>query len=349
MLKIALELTNRCNLKCIHCFRDRHGRLEDFPLDLLDKLVEESRVFGGLGLHFTGGEPTMHYDFEKIILSLIQYTYKGDLKYCTFVTNGYDFKQAFPLFLCLKKTVPFFITFSLDGAKREIHDKIRGKGSYDRVMEAVYLCNKEGINYGVQLILNKINESDLEKMSSLALAMKAASLKIVLPIPTPSLIENNYMFSFKEAQILQEKIKNQIIIFSQWNVYRRKRINYLTHLIFQNLSMLPTFPCFFCSDCLNINYRGNLTFCCNLSNYIGSDNNDKDIVGSLYKENLMMLYKKYLSMFAKFHNDRFNYIANKDLDLVKSSIFLTGLCAYCLRYFGKHKKSKIFEDFGIFI
>ena len=35
MARIVIELTNRCNLHCLHCFDERHAATGDLPLKFL--------------------------------------------------------------------------------------------------------------------------------------------------------------------------------------------------------------------------------------------------------------------------------------------------------------------------
>jgi MoaA/NifB/PqqE/SkfB family radical SAM enzyme len=44
--KLVIELTNRCNLYCQHCFTGRHGGRDDLPLNLLAKILAEAKAYG---------------------------------------------------------------------------------------------------------------------------------------------------------------------------------------------------------------------------------------------------------------------------------------------------------------
>lgn len=65
MPRIVIELTNRCNLSCQHCFTGRHGGDTDFPLDILQKVLDEAKGCGFDVLAFTGGDPTVHAKFQR--------------------------------------------------------------------------------------------------------------------------------------------------------------------------------------------------------------------------------------------------------------------------------------------
>ena len=63
--RIVIELTNRCNLSCGHCFEERHAATGDLPLAILEKVLREGKSCGIEQMSFTGGEPTIHRRFER--------------------------------------------------------------------------------------------------------------------------------------------------------------------------------------------------------------------------------------------------------------------------------------------
>lgn len=66
-----LELTNRCNLDCQHCFVRVEGlryRKKELPLKELLRIIDEIAQAGVIYLGLTGGEPLLHPHFKKIYL-----------------------------------------------------------------------------------------------------------------------------------------------------------------------------------------------------------------------------------------------------------------------------------------
>lgn len=65
-----LELTSRCNLRCIHCYAESGPTLgSDDVLATKDyeSLIDEAASLGCRRLQFIGGEPTLHPDLPKLI------------------------------------------------------------------------------------------------------------------------------------------------------------------------------------------------------------------------------------------------------------------------------------------
>ena len=113
---IALINTTRCDLKCQHCLRGFPENRQDFPLDLLDKLLTEASVFGARQVGLTGGEAYLHPQFEQMVETIVRYGYTWH-----FTSNGQSTKVYLPL---MKRTREQFthLTVSIDGVNAETHD-----------------------------------------------------------------------------------------------------------------------------------------------------------------------------------------------------------------------------------
>jgi len=92
-MNIELEITLRCNIACPGC--SRHCSYLDYSdsdmtLEQIDKFVAEVKNHGDVDLiSVMGGEPTIHPDFEIIMLKIYSELFqKGVIKRLQIVTNG---------------------------------------------------------------------------------------------------------------------------------------------------------------------------------------------------------------------------------------------------------------------
>ena len=70
-LKVMLQITTRCNMRCKHCFLSATGSGTDMPYariqsDIIKKLVESNVK----KVTLTGGEPLLNPDFLDIVMAL---------------------------------------------------------------------------------------------------------------------------------------------------------------------------------------------------------------------------------------------------------------------------------------
>ena len=170
MTSCTVELTNRCNLTCGHCYSERHAATGDLPVEILRRLITEGHDNGLRHLSFTGGEPTLHRRFADIV------TWVDDAGY-TFglVSNG----STFPKLAAMLSARRGFkgITFSLDGATEPTHDELRGAGSYRRVMRAVAACVGRSVTFTFNMVITARNCHEVEQLVTTAHALGAAGVR----------------------------------------------------------------------------------------------------------------------------------------------------------------------------
>jgi radical SAM protein with 4Fe4S-binding SPASM domain len=131
---LYLFVTNDCNLRCSHCYvsSGEYVPPREMSTDEILGLVDQARDLGVSRFLVTGGEPFMVRDIWDIIRHI---TAENDL---VMLTNGMFFNDR--NLARLKDSlgrgrVSFQI--SLDGPTAELHNAIRGKGAFERTVEAI--------------------------------------------------------------------------------------------------------------------------------------------------------------------------------------------------------------------
>lgn len=88
-----LELTNRCNLRCIHCYSDSHpgsGYRDRLTTEDYRDLMHQAFALGCRGVQFIGGEPQLHPDFLELVRVAkdIGFTFVEVFSNLTFLSAG---------------------------------------------------------------------------------------------------------------------------------------------------------------------------------------------------------------------------------------------------------------------
>ena len=159
--EIAIQLTYRCNLRCKSCmqwsntgFLRKNSQIEvgDLDLELFKKILAETKSEKSR-LHLWGGEPMFHKEWDTFTKLL-----EKDKRKVTLNTNGILIKEKIETLLKLGSNLN--IVISLDGNQEE-NDAIRGKGTYNKVIEGLNLLkevrNKNTFN-GRILVNTVLNE-----------------------------------------------------------------------------------------------------------------------------------------------------------------------------------------------
>jgi MoaA/NifB/PqqE/SkfB family radical SAM enzyme len=71
--RMDMELTERCNLDCVHCYinqpaGDRDIRAREMSTEQVKTILREAAALGCLTVRFTGGEPMLREDFQELYL-----------------------------------------------------------------------------------------------------------------------------------------------------------------------------------------------------------------------------------------------------------------------------------------
>jgi len=135
-LAVTVELTERCNLRCAHCYinlaaGDRKAWQRELKLDQWTRILDEMAAAGTLWLLLTGGEILLHPDFREI------YRYAKKLgMVITLFSNGTlitpelaDFLQDWP---------PFEVEVTVYGRTRATYEAVtRVPGSYEQCLRGI--------------------------------------------------------------------------------------------------------------------------------------------------------------------------------------------------------------------
>lgn len=163
-----INVTNRCNLRCLHCFRNA-GKVMNNELSTKEifRVLDEFERLGGSELVISGGEPLL----RKKLLDILKYA-KGKVQKVKLVTNGtvlsYEIAQA------LKKLEPIYIQVSVDGATENTNDKIRGKGSFQQAIDGVKNLKRANFKHmlALSMTIMKSNLHEIEKFVDLAQSLE---------------------------------------------------------------------------------------------------------------------------------------------------------------------------------
>ena len=141
-LLLQWHVTERCNLRCAHCYQESYsgselefGQLLNILGQYQDLLAEWRSTSKRRNLRghitVTGGEPFVRSDF----LDLLE-VFAAHRKHFSFaiLTNGTFIDTA--MVRRLRKLRPAFVQVSMEGSQAT-HDRIRGAGNFDRTVTAI--------------------------------------------------------------------------------------------------------------------------------------------------------------------------------------------------------------------
>lgn len=127
--KALLKVTDRCDLRCSHCFVSATADGEDMSPEALRGSIDRLLAARVANVTITGGEPLVHPDLARILTDLVAVDL--DVTVCT---NGVNVTDE--LILCASELGRVSFNVSLDGARAESHGRFRGNlESFERTVE----------------------------------------------------------------------------------------------------------------------------------------------------------------------------------------------------------------------
>jgi MoaA/NifB/PqqE/SkfB family radical SAM enzyme len=316
--RLTVELANICNLHCGYCLRDEaalhHDPATFLSVDLFTRAATEARdVMGIEHIVFTGGEPTLHRRFGDIVAAVAELSLT-----CSFVTNGWHFERVWPLLAEHRQTVTH-VAFSLDGTTRDAHDRWRGQGSFERVVRACSRSWAGKFPFNIKVGIRRDTLPELERFAMCAARLGAEGLSFAHLMPTSSAIADTLALTIEERAAAEREIAQLARIF-------KMRIS-VDVGYYNTARIAPCAPLEGVSA--NINYRGQLTLCCNLSGFRGAQGND-DIVGDLNQERFDVALRRLQRLASTQAGRRLDALAALDAAGAKADLTTGSPCLFCL-------------------
>ncbi|MCD6562196.1 MAG: 12,18-didecarboxysiroheme deacetylase [Deltaproteobacteria bacterium] len=159
---VVWNVTQACNLKCIHCYARAADQKykEELTHDQALKLIDELADFGVPVILFSGGEPFMRTD----LVDLARHTVQNGMR-AVISTNGTLINRDKA---CeLREIGLSYVGVSLDGME-EVHDHFRGKkGAFREAMDGIKNCKEADLKVGLRFTMNRLNVDEIPKIFDL--------------------------------------------------------------------------------------------------------------------------------------------------------------------------------------
>jgi radical SAM protein with 4Fe4S-binding SPASM domain len=193
-LLLQWHVTERCNLRCSHCYQEQRAS-EELPFaklleilnqykELLDLLRRQRprqprhRVRGQITV--TGGEPFMRHDFFDLLDEFA--TERKCFSYAI-LTNGTLIDKSTAR--RLRRLRPAFVQVSLDGSPAT-HDAIRGPGSFEKTVSGLKLLIGRRIRTMISFTAHRRNYREFPSVARLGRKLGVSRIWADRLIPTGS-------------------------------------------------------------------------------------------------------------------------------------------------------------------
>lgn len=177
------HITERCNWNCSHCYRDRG--YNELSIDQLYRIFLQFIQFLDTfkippqiaRLNLTGGEVFLRDDFIVFLKRIYKYNDRYRLK---ILTNGSllnDEKVEM-----LKTLGVDAVQLSVEGME-SVNDRIRGKGTFEQIVNTIEILNKNDIPVLVSVTLAKYNLKEIPQLIDFFIKLEVRRIGIRRLVP----------------------------------------------------------------------------------------------------------------------------------------------------------------------
>jgi AdoMet-dependent heme synthase len=203
-LSVQLDLTYRCNERCVHCYLDHddHGEMTTAEIkNLLDQMADAGVFY----LTISGGEILMRRDFFEILEHARLRTFCVKLK-----TNGVLIREKEAA--RLRELGVESVQISIYSHRPEVHDAItKMPGSLRQSIDAVRFLREQGLYVTMANVLMTQNAADYKDVRLLAQELDAKF--IMDPTVTPMMDGDRSILELNVDQAaLKEVFRNQELV-----------------------------------------------------------------------------------------------------------------------------------------
>ncbi|HHV55139.1 MAG TPA: radical SAM protein [Firmicutes bacterium] len=201
--ELILHVTNRCNLRCKHCWVDAGGgRLEELETSDWREIVRKGSELGVRAVKVTGGEPLIRNDVPDLL---------GYIRECGMTpvleTNG---SLVTDDIACkIAKAQPLVVAVSLDSPDPEFHDWFRqSPGAHAAALRGVRALLSAGVSVQIVCSLCQQNVSAWREMVEMADALGVNSIKLnpVMPFGRAMLQDGIQLLSVENIISLHKEV-----------------------------------------------------------------------------------------------------------------------------------------------
>jgi radical SAM protein with 4Fe4S-binding SPASM domain len=181
---LGIKMTNRCNLRCAHCYQwnetgyhhdmTRAEQRLDLDIEVFARVLEETHPVKSR-LYLWGGEPLAHREIARVLDLLAQ-----DARETTICTNAYFVRKHLTALCRISDSLELLI--ALEGFEAE-HDLLRGNGNFKEVigqLDTLLKCRVDGSFRGKLSVHTMISDSMVGRLYELMEFYEQKGIDLVL-------------------------------------------------------------------------------------------------------------------------------------------------------------------------
>jgi len=162
------------------------------------------------------------------------------------------------------------------------------------VVTAVAMCQAVGIDASLITTINKVNRHEIDQFALLGAHLKVKRHIFGHQNPTEHNMGEDLILPLAEWRAVERDVAR---VMNEFRHHISMAVGFYTDYYLPRCAPLTL-------DDLNVDYKGRLTLCCQLSNYRDAEGDGEDVVGDLKKISLPQALGRLMDLVNKVHKER---------------------------------------------
>lgn len=179
------QITEKCNLRCTHCYEDgaiTHDASCEELIMMVDKFLETAQKWKRLPVvPLSGGEPLVSPNFWPLLEHLETYGETMEVM-ASILSNGTLIDKQLAETLSTYNVLEC-VQISLDGVTPEIHEDVRGKGTFEKAVKAITNLVDAGVTVHIHFVVHKKNYAEAFEVPDLAAELGVNNILVTRLVP----------------------------------------------------------------------------------------------------------------------------------------------------------------------
>lgn len=158
LTSLHIELTSRCNERCVHCYIPHEDKICNIDTDLFYDIIRQCKDLNVLHLTLSGGEPMLHKNLCDFLRKCREYDFSVNVLSNLTLLDGEILKE-------MKANPLLGVQVSLYSMNPDIHDEItQMKGSFEKTKNAILKLIENDIPLQISCPIMKQNKGSYNEV-----------------------------------------------------------------------------------------------------------------------------------------------------------------------------------------